>query len=201
MNEATPTDWSKVPDAMEDTLPRYAMDNKLHVQFYSRPVLQQALSDEAGRPIFADVDHVRVMVPGDKLSIIDRIASSDDQQRFAERWAKYKAGQGEQVVGTRLEAVPWMTRSKVEEYKFFHLHTVEQLANANDSVGQKFPSFHSDKAKAQQFLEATTGDSARIRELEAQVAELMKRSGAAPSPTLEPEVKAPTATVKTEVKK
>jgi hypothetical protein len=190
MNEATPTDWSKVPEAMEESLPRYAMDNKLHVQFYNRPMLQHALSEEAGRPIYADVDHVRIMVPGDKLSIIDRIASTDDQQRFADRWAKYRAGQGEQVVGTRLEAVPWMTRSKVEEYKFFHLHTVEQLANANDNVGQKFPSFHSDKQKAQAFLEATTGDSARIRELEAQVAELMKSRGTAPSPTLEPEVKA-----------
>jgi hypothetical protein len=89
----------------------------------------------------------------------------------------------------------------VEEYKFFHLHTVEQLANANDSVGQKFPSFHSDKAKAQQFLEATTGDSARIRDLEAQVAELMKQRGTAPSPMLEPEVKATAVTSKTEIKK
>jgi hypothetical protein len=86
----------------------------------------------------------------------------------------------------------------VEEYKFFHLHTVEQLANANDNVGQKFPSFHSDKQKAQAFLEATTGDSARIRELETMVAELMKQRGTAPSPTLEPEVK---VAVKTEVKK
>jgi len=161
------------------------MDNKLHIQFYSRPMLQHALSEENGRPIYADVDHVRIMVPGDKLSIIDRIASDDDQKRFAAHWAKYKAGKGEEIIGTRLEVVPWMTRSKVEEYKFFNLHTVEQLANANDSVGQKFPSFHSDKAKAVQFLEATTGDSARIRELEKMVAELM----AAKSPTLEPEVK------------
>lgn len=187
MNEASPTDWSKVPDAVEEGNARYAMDNKLHVQFYSRPMMQHALSQEAGRPIFADIDHVRIMVPGDKLSIVDRIASEDDQKRFADRWERYKAGQGEQVVGTRLEVVPWMTRSKVEEYKFFNLHTVEQLAHANDNVGQKFPSFHSDKQRAQAFLEATTGDSARIRELEAQVAELMKRN--APAPALEPEVK------------
>lgn len=196
--ELPQTDWSKVPDAVQEDTGRYAMDNRLHVQFYSRAVPQSKLSEEAGRPIFADVDHVRIMTPGDKLNIIDRIASEDDKQRFAGHWEKYQGGRGEEIIGTRLEVVPWMTRSKVEEYKFFNLHTVEQLAHASDSVGSKFPSFHSDKQKAQQFLEATTGDSARIRELESQVQELMKRSGTAPSPTLEPEVK---AVVKTEVKK
>jgi hypothetical protein len=186
MNEA-PTDWSKVPDAVDESSPRYAMDNRLHVQFYSRPVLMHRLSEENGRPIYQDVDHVRILVPGDKLSIVDRVASPDDMARFAEHWAKYKAGKGEEIIGTRLEAVPWMTRSKVEEYKFFNLHTVEQLANASDSVGQKFPSFHSDKDKAVKFLEATTGDSARIRELEAQVAQLTARMAPIP-PKFEPEV-------------
>ena len=189
MNEA-PTDWSKVPDAVEENSPRYAMDNRLHVQFYSRPVLMHRLSEENGRPIYQDVDHVRILVPGDKLSIIDRVASTDDHSRFAAHWEKYKAGKGEEIIGTRLEAVPWMTRSKVEEYKFFNLHTVEQLAHASDSVGQKFPSFHSDKQKAIQFLDATTGDSARIRELEAQVAALMSKMAPA-TPKLEPEVKEP----------
>lgn len=187
----TPTDWSKVPDAVDEQAfnARYAMDNKLHVQFYSRPILQTKLSEEAGRPIYKDVDHVRVMIPGDKLNIIDRIASTDDQQRFAAHWEKYKSGKGDEIIGTRLEVVPWMTRGKVEEYKFFNIHTVEQLAHAADGVGSKFPGFQQDKQRAQQFLEATTGDSARIRDLEAQVAALMAKMNPA-TPALEPEVKA-----------
>ena len=173
-----PTDFNKVLDAVTEDQPRFAMDSRLYVQFYLRPVLLSSQSEAEGRPIFADVEHVRIMVPGDKLSIVDRMASSDDKQRFAEHYAKFKSGSAEAVVGTRLEIVPWMTRSKVEEYKFFGILTVEQLSTANDQVGQKFPGFQQDKQKATKWLEATTGTNARVAQLEKQIAELLAGQGA-----------------------
>lgn len=169
------TDWSKVQDFQMDSDPRYGMDSKLHVQFYSQPILHNAKSNEAGRPVYIDVDHIRILVPGDKLNIIERVASKDDKQRFAAHWEKYKAGRGQDVVGTRLEGVAWMTRSKVEEYKFFGIHTVEQLADASDSVGQKFPSFYSDRDRAKKYLEEATGTNARVAELERQLAEMQEK--------------------------
>ena len=176
MEVTAPTDWSKVVDpVMEEGYSgnsRYLMDSKLYVQFYLRPILQPSASNEAKRPIFKDTEHVRILVPGDKLSIVDRVASDDDRQRFADHYAKFKAGRGDEIVGTRLEAVPWMTRSKVEEYKYFGIHTVEQLSEASDSVGQKFPGFHQDRERCKAFLEATTGTNARVSELEKQLAEL-----------------------------
>jgi len=172
MDSLAPTDWTSVKDPQFDTEPRYAMDSKLHVQFYIRPVLSETKSEEAQRPIFLDIEHVRILVPGDKLNIIDRIASPDDKARFADHYKKFKAGIGEQIVGTRLEAVPWMTRSKVEEYKYFGIFTVEQLASASDETGQKFPGFQADKQKALKFLDATTGTNAQLDELRKQVAEL-----------------------------
>jgi hypothetical protein len=171
MDSLAPTNWDTVKDAVTENDSRYAMDSKLYVNFYMRPVLQQTESDQANRPIFKDVEHVRIMVPGDKLSIVDRIASSDDKSRFADHYAKFSAGQAEQVVGTRLEMVPWMSRSKVEEYKYFGIITVEQLASAGDNVGQKFMGFQQDKQRAQAFLDAASGTSARVTELE----ELVKR--------------------------
>jgi hypothetical protein len=172
-----PTDWSQVKDAMTDTDmdARFALDSRLHKQFYIRPVLQQTLSDQAQRPIYADVVHIRIIVPGDKLSIIDRIASEDDMRRFAEEYAKFQSGQGQQVVGTLLDVVPWMSRSKVEEYRYFGIHTVEQLSDASDSVGQKFPGFHQDRDRAKKFIEAATGTNARVAELEKQLAEIRSR--------------------------
>lgn len=177
-----PTDWSRVSDFMEDNTPqaRYALDAKLHVQFYMRPIIQEAASEEARRPIYKDVEHVRIMIPGDKLNIVDRIASQDDRQRFAAQYAKFQAGQGQEVIGTRLEAVPWMTRSKVEEYKFFNIVTVEQLAACSDEVGGKFPSFQSDKRRAQEFLDASTGTDARVAELEKQLAEMREMMANSP---------------------
>ena len=172
MAELDTTDWSKVPDGVTEDEPRYALDSKLHVQFYLKPVLLIRESENEGRPIYHDVEHIRILTPGDKLSIIDRVASSDDKSRFAAHYDKFKAGRGSEVVGTRLEAVPFMTRSKVEEYKFFGIHTVEQLAGASDEVGQKFPGFQGDKQKSQKFLEATTGTDARVAALEKMVADL-----------------------------
>jgi hypothetical protein len=173
METLAPTDWSAVKEPVTEQDARYALDSKLYVQFYLRPMLQQTASEEANRPIYADVEFIRIMVPGDKLSIVDRVASSDDTARFSEHYAKFKAGQKDQVVGTRLEVVPWMSRSKVEEYKFFGVLTVEQLAAASDEVGQKFQGFQQDKQKAKNFLEAASGTNSRIHELEKQVAELL----------------------------
>jgi len=183
------TDWAKVQDFQMDSDPRFGMDAKLHVQFYSRPVLHHVKSNIEGRPIYIDVDHVKIIVPGDKLSIIDRIASEDDKKRFATHWERYKVGKGQDVVGTRLEGVAWMPRSKVEEYKYFGIHTVEQLSEASDSVGQKFPGFHSDREKAKKFLESVSGTNARVAELERQLSELqLNMLPVAPKP-VEPEKK------------
>ena len=173
MESLAPTDWSVVKEPAMEQEQRYAMDSKLYVTFYLRPILQMSASDQANRPIYADVEHIRIMVPGDKLSIVDRIASPDDKSRFADHYAKFKAGEADQVVGTRLDVVPWMTRSKVEEYKFFGILTVEQLAAAGDAVGQKFMGFTSDKQRAQAFLDAANNTSSRVMELEKQVAELL----------------------------
>ena len=177
-----PTDWSKVNEPLYETDSRFAMDSKLYVQFYSRPIINGAESDAAGRPIFHDCDCVRIMVPGDKLSIVDRLASDDDKRRFADHFAKYTAGQQTQLIGTPLEQVPWMSRSKVEEYKYFGIHSVEQLAEASDSVGQKFPGFYSDRDKAKAFIEAASGHNARIAELEKKLEEMQAKMALPPVP-------------------
>jgi len=145
-------------------------------------MIMETASNEANRPIFSDVEHVRIMVPGDKLSIVDRPASSDDKARFPDHYAKFKAGEGSQIVGTRLDAVPFITRSMVEEFKFFGIHTVEQLASTGDEVGQKFQGFQSYKQKAQKFLDAANGTDARVAELERKIAELTANQSAAKSP-------------------
>jgi hypothetical protein len=110
-------------------------------------------------------------VPGDKTSVIDRIATEQDKQRFADRYAKWKSGQADAIVGTPLTALPGMNPVKIEEYKFFKIVTVEQLADANDNLGQKFMSFHSDKQKAKAFLEVAAGNAP----IEKMHAELAKR--------------------------
>jgi hypothetical protein len=150
---------------------RFAHDNKLYVEFSREPVMHPGKSREAGRAVYEERDFIRIHVPGDKTSVIHRQVTEQDAQRFADRYAKWKAGQAEAVTGTPLSSLPTMTPSKVEEYKFFKITTVEQLADANDNLGQKFMGFHSDKQRAKAFLEVAANNAP----IERMNSELQKR--------------------------
>ena len=59
-----------------------------------------------------------------------RPARQLDKARFARQYQAFKAGKEDQQSGTPLNVVPFMTPAKAEEYKFFNIATVEQLAGA-----------------------------------------------------------------------
>ena len=82
-----------------------------------------------------------------------------------------------------------MTPAKIEENKFFNVHTVEQLAAAPDSLGQKFMGFNGDKQAAQAFIELAKGNApiekmneelkardVKIEEMQAQIDALIEHS-------------------------
>jgi len=184
---ATSTDWEAIADAPGLDQSRYTEDSRLFVQFYRQPMLQPGKSREAGRAIYQEIDCIKIMVPGDKLSVIDRPVDDLDRRRFADRYAKWQAGAGATIEGTPLASLPRMTPGKVEEYKYFNVHTVEQMAAAPDNLGQKFMSFHEDKRSAKAFLEIAKGNApiekmneelkardAKIEELQAQIEAITK---------------------------
>lgn len=159
MQPTTPTTFEEMSDLPGADESRYAADNKLYVEFSRKPRLHPAKSREAGRAIYEEADYVRIHVPGDKSSVVERPVTEMDVQRFADRYKKWQAGQAEAVVGTPLTALPGMSPAKVEEYKYFKLVTVEQLAEANDNLGQKFMSFQQDKARAKAFMEVAANNA------------------------------------------
>jgi hypothetical protein len=148
---------------------RFAADDRLYVEFFREPVMQPAKSREEGRAVYEERDFARIHVPGDKTTVIVKPMNEYYVQRFRARYDKWKAGQAEAVSGTPLSALPGMTPAKVEEYKFFKVVTVEQLAEANDGLGQKFMSFHADKQRAKAFLEVAKGN-APIEQMNAELA-------------------------------
>jgi len=159
MQPTTPTIFEEMSDLPGADETRYAADNKLYVEFSRKPRLHPAKSREAGRAIYEEADYVRIHVPGDKSSVVERPVTEMDIQRFADRYKKWQAGQAEAVIGTPLTALPGMTPAKVEEYKYFKIVTVEQLAGANDNLGQKFMSFQQDKARAKAFMEVAANNA------------------------------------------
>ena len=159
MQPTTPTIFEDPSPIARPDESRFAMDDKLYVEFMREPVMHPAKSREAGRAIYEERDFVRIHVPGDKTTVCVEPMHEINMFRFKSRYEKWKAGQAEAVTGTPLSALPGMSPAKVEEYKFFKIVTIEQLAEANDQMGQKFMSFQGDKQRAKAFIEATKGNA------------------------------------------
>lgn len=159
MQPTTPTVFEDPSDFIRPNESRFEGDAKLYIEFSRKPKLHPGRSREAGRAVFEEVDYIKIYVPGDKSSVIERPVSEQDAYRFQERYNKWKSGQAEAVVGTPLSALPGMTPSKVEEYKYFKVVTVEQLAEANDNLGSKFMSYNQDKQRAKAFIEVAKNNA------------------------------------------
>jgi len=150
-------------------------DENLYAEFYVKPVKQNFASEEAGRPIFADVVYVKIMTPSDQLTQIDTIAREDHKARFPRQWMYFQnkqAGQ-QQVIGTPVGEWPQLTASAAEELRALKFFTVELIANANDSQLQKIGmiagmSPHSLREKARAFLNLAN-DSAEEAKREAEL--------------------------------
>lgn len=189
------TDGSFTAMAFETAQYNPEHDKKLRVDFRLQPWMDENASAREGRPIFKDLEFVRIIVPGDRNTIIDREVWPSDRVRFAEKYRAFKEGREQESTGTSLEAWPSVTRAQVEELKFFKIKTVEQLADMDDSLGTKFMGFQKLKQAAKDFLAAANGaavgtqlraelaerDTA-IAVLQAQVQELLAARSPAPAP-------------------
>jgi hypothetical protein len=130
-------------------------DKRLFVQFYKDAVKNEFKSKEAGRPIFDEHDFVRVITPGSRDTVITRVADGSDYAlRFPTQWARYKAGQNQDVTGTPLSQLPWMSVGQVAEFAAVGCRTVEQLVGMPDNLSQKFMGHHQIKQRAQVYLDA-----------------------------------------------
>ena len=150
---------------------RYAMDSKLVKNFYVRPVQNNFKTTEAGRPIFDEVEFIRIIIPGDTKTIIDTQVTMEHKHRFPEMYERFKKGLSQAVSGTPLEVWPQMTVGTVAELKASGITTVEQLADLSDVLAQRFMGSFQLRQKAQAFLAAAAGDAANSK----MAAELEKR--------------------------
>lgn len=131
-------------------------DKKLLVVFYRDTIKNESKSIEAGRPIFDEIDLVKIITPGSRDSFIGD-ATPEYQARFPQQWQRYKAGKDQMMSGTPLNQLPWMTSAQIAEFNAVGCHTIEQLVGMPDSLSQKFMGHHQIKQKAQVYLDAAAG--------------------------------------------
>jgi len=128
-------------------------DERLFVKFYDGLRQDKAASAVEGRPVYKTVPWVRILVPGDRNSVIDTFADDAYIARFPKQWEIYKAKQGQKIEGTPLSEAAFVSRGQVEELEYFKVFTVEQLAEVPDNLAAKVPMFHELKRKARLFVE------------------------------------------------
>lgn len=189
-------------------------DSRLVAQFYSKPVKMNYESQVQGRPIFADVDYVRIFVPGDSTSIMDAPVREDHKARFPIQWAHYqnKHGGDAKEIGTPLAQWPRITPAQAEELRAIKFYTVESVANASDANIQRIGmiagmSPYKFREHAQRFLQVAKGDAvaqaaeeqvealkaanAKLQEQMAEILERLNQQQAQPEPLAQPEPRKP----------
>ena len=115
-------------------------DRKLFVEFFLEPVYQEFESTKQGRPIYKDVEFVRIRTPGVTGSTVERAVKMDsdgvtpsDPERFPRQWQQFKNKQEQVQDGTRIEEWPPLKKSQVLELKAQGVHTVEHIAGLSDN--------------------------------------------------------------------
>lgn len=173
-----------------------AMDpnSRLAVQFYMKPVENEFKSKAAARPVFENVDFVKIWTPGNVLSIIDTPTRQDHKDKFPRQWAAYqnRVGEDTRFVGTPITEWPRITPSQAEELKALKFFTVEAIAGAGDAqlqgigmiAGQSIFSFRDDAkrfllvasaaSKANEADEKLAAAKAEIAEQQAKHAQAME---------------------------
>lgn len=128
------------------------------VRFEKRPKKNEAKSLEAGRPIFDEVDYIEIATPGDKNNIVHRPMREDDHRKYAQQYKAWKTGQDSDVAtGLPLAAWAIMDRATVEEFAYFKIRTVEQLASVSDGNAQRLGTLKNWIPKAKDYMDQAKG--------------------------------------------
>jgi len=152
-------------------------DKGVYAKFYFFPMEDHKASAEQGRPIFSDREFIEIIAAGNQNNIVRRPATEMDRQRFRRQYTMFKQGDEDQVVGTPLKEVPWITRSQIEEFAYRKIRTLEDLAGMSDAQCNA-PGMYDMKRKAEAWLKKAneaapfTAMSAEIEALKAELAAL-----------------------------
>src|SRR5690349_10446920 len=116
---------------------RFQMITEYQVYDSTQPMLPDKVTPNpryTGNAVYKDVPHIEITNPGG-LNRICVPVRDDHKARFPKQWAMFEMslGGGEQIVGTRLEQWPAITRARAEELRAMKFYVVEQIAAASDA--------------------------------------------------------------------
>ena len=128
-------------------------DKLLHKEFYWHEPFDrnktEVESEKAGKLVRvkgARTIYIRIMVRGDKNSIIERPKTFGDEIRFADEWRMFQINEGLIDAGEnqpgwkiedKVEGLWELSEDEIAKLKFLRFYTVEQIAGASDAQIEK----------------------------------------------------------------
>jgi hypothetical protein len=151
-----------------DQITRNSGGRRTFPTFYVEAVESRSESEKEGRPIFKDVEYVKILIAGDQKTEVVKKVSEQVKQDYRQEYLQWKATQQQSVVGTPIEQWPGASVSFVKTCKVLNVFTVEALAQLDDSALQRLGMGSRDmQARARAWLSAAK-DGAETERLAAE---------------------------------
>lgn len=146
---------------------QFAGDDKLAIRFFRKAKQDPEKTAAEGRPIFVEHDYIQIMSPGDR-NVHIRPVRPFDLQRFERQYDHWKKTQNnDAVIGSPIELLG-LTLAQVEEYRYFGIRTVEQMAELRDDIVGKIMGATALKQKAVAFMQILK-DEAPLKKVQAEL--------------------------------
>lgn len=160
----------------------------LHVEFFVEAVENKRKTAENGRPIFDEIEMIRMKIAGDPKTVHvapahDPSSARDPHTNSRLTYAQlhqgpydaFKAGRVYVGEGTPLSELPWLTEAKRKELAALNIHTAEALAGLDGANLTRLGMGARElKTQAEAWLAKASG-SADITRLSAENAALQAR--------------------------
>ncbi len=145
-------------------------EENLLVKFFQHPEISKTKSQNAGVPVYDNIEMISVIQPGEKEEI-KVMATEWHRRRFPKQYAAFKAGQEMVASGTPLDHLFPSEPGTVLTLKSFNVYTVQQLAGLPDSAISSMPMGRQLVDKAKAYL-SSADSGADFHKLNNRVAEL-----------------------------
>lgn len=109
-------------------------DTGIYPEFFIEAAPDNAATEQEGRPMFRDVEKVRVHIAGDQKTVHTAKVTDLHRQRWKAQYEAFKAGQEAPINGTPLSEWPLLSVSRIKELQAQGIRTVEDLAELRDSA-------------------------------------------------------------------
>lgn len=148
-------------------------DRALWVEFFWHAEYLETRSLKEGRPIYEQVEYVRIIVPGGK-TVIERPAKDADKTRFPYQYGDFKKGSERPTSGWMIEEWPAINKAQAAMLKHQNIHTVEQLSAYPDgALAQLGPGGLDLRNKAKEALNLYE-DAKKLKEVKEECLSLKK---------------------------